>query len=405
METFGLLPDGEISDAVIVGDIAWAARTETGALVAVDLSDPENPGILGSMPIDAMYETYDVDVADSLGFVTYFNFGLAGVRVFDISDPTAPTDVGDFPAPAGHWASYLAADGDYVYVSFAYDLFGVLDISVPSAPVLVGELTLDRPWKIALAGSRAFVINEGSGVAVVDITDPAAPALVDSISTTGTPNDLKIAGDLLYVATIAGLDIFDITETETPTALGHVPTPNRAAFVSVFGDVAYVSDWGQVSTIANLLVIDVRNPAAPIIKGTITGLGRPYNAYQADDSLLILNNSTFYLTAIQCPLSAAAVNPSTPEMKISLRAFPNPFNPRTVLSFNLPTAGPVTLEIFDVAGRRVRTLLDGREMGAGVQRQAWAGDDEAGRRLPSGTYYCRLQAGSWRGAQTLTLVQ
>ncbi|HPF71140.1 MAG TPA: FlgD immunoglobulin-like domain containing protein, partial [Candidatus Krumholzibacteria bacterium] len=72
-------------------------------------------------------------------------------------------------------------------------------------------------------------------------------------------------------------------------------------------------------------------------------------------------------------------------------ASPNPFNPKTLLSFGVERAGPVRVEIFDVAGRRVRRL--DLQLPAGPAAVPWLGNDDGGRALPSGVYLVRMQAG------------
>ncbi|MCA9727052.1 MAG: T9SS type A sorting domain-containing protein, partial [Candidatus Eisenbacteria bacterium] len=74
---------------------------------------------------------------------------------------------------------------------------------------------------------------------------------------------------------------------------------------------------------------------------------------------------------------------------------PNPFNPRTLLRYTLAQAGPVTLTIFDVNGRRVRTLVKG-SIDAGLHEVVWDGRDDAGHPLGSGVYWSQLEAGSYR---------
>ena len=71
---------------------------------------------------------------------------------------------------------------------------------------------------------------------------------------------------------------------------------------------------------------------------------------------------------------------------------PNPFNPRTVIPYSLSRDGRVELAVYDLAGRRVRTLLDGTRA-AGPGEAVWTGCDDAGRPVPSGTYLVRLRAG------------
>lgn len=68
---------------------------------------------------------------------------------------------------------------------------------------------------------------------------------------------------------------------------------------------------------------------------------------------------------------------------------PNPFNPRTVVSFDLARPGPARLGVYDAAGRLVRTLCD-ETLPVGRHARAWDGRDAQGRGAPSGTYYARL---------------
>ncbi len=70
---------------------------------------------------------------------------------------------------------------------------------------------------------------------------------------------------------------------------------------------------------------------------------------------------------------------------------PNPFNPSTTISYTLVEAGAVRLRVYDSGGRHVQTLVDG-EVSAGTRTVTWDGRDAAGQQLPSGVYYCQLEA-------------
>jgi flagellar hook assembly protein FlgD len=86
------------------------------------------------------------------------------------------------------------------------------------------------------------------------------------------------------------------------------------------------------------------------------------------------------------------------------RAVPNPFNPSTELSFELTHEGAVSLEIFDLSGRRVRTLLDGI-FSAGVHRAPWDGSDATGAPVASGVYLVRVRSGDSVDQQRLVLLK
>jgi hypothetical protein len=82
-------------------------------------------------------------------------------------------------------------------------------------------------------------------------------------------------------------------------------------------------------------------------------------------------------------VSHEAWNPS----EFSLHGnFPNPFNPSTAISFDLPHASYVSLNVFDVEGKLVAELIEG-ERPAGQLSVTWNAVD-----VPSGVYFCRLEA-------------
>ncbi len=88
-----------------------------------------------------------------------------------------------------------------------------------------------------------------------------------------------------------------------------------------------------------------------------------------------------------------------PDRVVLHPAYPNPFNPSTTLSFDLPRASYVTLAVYDAMGRHVRTLVDGLTA-AGTHE---AGFDASG--LPSGTYLVHLDAEPESARELLTLVR
>jgi hypothetical protein len=78
-----------------------------------------------------------------------------------------------------------------------------------------------------------------------------------------------------------------------------------------------------------------------------------------------------------------------PGVFVLYQNFPNPFNSETQITYRIPELGRVRLEVFDVRGRRVRTLVDG-EQGMGRHTVGWEGRDAFGREMPSGVYVVQL---------------
>jgi len=85
-------------------------------------------------------------------------------------------------------------------------------------------------------------------------------------------------------------------------------------------------------------------------------------------------------------------DPLPPPAAPALRAWPNPFNPSTSVSFSLSQPGRAQLAVYNVRGQRVRTLVDD-PLPAGEHTAVWNGRDDAGRAVASGVYLLRLQVG------------
>jgi hypothetical protein len=91
------------------------------------------------------------------------------------------------------------------------------------------------------------------------------------------------------------------------------------------------------------------------------------------------------------PGTISAPPPAVPRAVVLAAPFPNPFRTRATLRFTLPSEGRVTLGCYDVAGRVVRTLVDG-VLPAGSHAADWDGRDALGNALPAGLYFARLTA-------------
>jgi outer membrane protein assembly factor BamB len=112
----------------------------------------------------------------------------------------------------------------------------------------------------------------------------------------------------------------------------------------------------------------------------VCGIGTDMRAYRTEDP-----------TIVPDPIAGASSD-------LRLACAPNPFRDATTIHFVLAQPGPVTCEVFDAAGRCVRTLLRGDGRDAGEQSVIWQGDGAGGERVAPGVYYYRVATGS--GART-----
>jgi len=97
--------------------------------------------------------------------------------------------------------------------------------------------------------------------------------------------------------------------------------------------------------------------------------------------------------------------PVTPGQVTKLfSAYPNPFNPQTMISFELKTESDVSVQIFNVHGQLIKTLVNGHFTSGHYQR-TWLGTDESGRNVGSGIYFYRMVAGKYISTQKVVLMK
>jgi glucuronoarabinoxylan endo-1,4-beta-xylanase len=93
------------------------------------------------------------------------------------------------------------------------------------------------------------------------------------------------------------------------------------------------------------------------------------------------------------------LSPTAPKTFLLEQNYPNPFNPSTTIRYQLPVASEVKLEVYDVLGKKIATLVNERQS-AGSYQVVWNASG-----LSSGTYFYRLQAGTFTQTKKMILVK
>jgi len=158
--------------------------------------------------------------------------------------------------------------------------------------------------------------------------------------------------------------------------------------------------------IANL-VFRVDDPALKTIQITPTAMTEP------DHSLMFIHvdeagklmESTPQLAGFEVALPIAEPDGNGLPTKYDLfQNAPNPFNPSTSISFDLPKASQVRMEVFNVLGQKVKTLVnDFKE--AGSQTVIWDGTDNSGSSVASGLYFYRISAGDFNATKKMMMLK
>jgi hypothetical protein len=147
------------------------------------------------------------------------------------------------------------------------------------------------------------------------------------------------------------------------------------------------TDGGTTYTSPNLDT----DPAEPIMQITTLPVGNG----------VPLGTFTFTRTDVPTAVGPGSGTAGPPARTTLFQNAPNPFNPATTVRFDLGQSGHVSLRIFDVRGRPVRTLVS-LQLPRDRHAIVWDGTDDAGVSVPSGTYFYRLRASGF--VQTRKLV-
>jgi len=103
--------------------------------------------------------------------------------------------------------------------------------------------------------------------------------------------------------------------------------------------------------------------------------------------------------------AVSAVSHPTPHTSALKQNHPNPFNPQTTIVFEIPKQEAVSLRVFDMSGRLVRDLIAVEPHAPGRHEVVWYGRDDSGRQVSSGTYFYRLEAGSFSETKRMVLIK
>jgi len=232
-----------VLDRVELDDVSATALADGLLLVATyrsllvaDVSDPASISVVGSVANGASYVTpMDRDLV-----LTVAGDGITNrLDVVDLSDPARPSVVGSLDLPdhtritavtPGPWSTVTVAVGAGTAASDRF--VAVVDLADPSAPEILGRLTLggEPTAMTGLRGERVAVAVEsrwpsGGRALIVDVSDPTRLRVADSFTEVAWIRDLAARDGLLAVAAgDAGVTVWDVSGL-LPTP--HRPTPHR----------------------------------------------------------------------------------------------------------------------------------------------------------------------------------
>jgi hypothetical protein len=95
---------------------------------------------------------------------------------------------------------------------------------------------------------------------------------------------------------------------------------------------------------------------------------------------------------------------TTPSFTVGLTNYPNPFNPVTTIAFNVPKASKVTVEVYNLKGQKVKTLVHGY-LSTGLQQLNWNGTNDNGTTVASGIYFCKVKGNNFNSTHKMVMLK
>ncbi len=258
-----------------------------------------------------------------------------------------------------------------------------------SGTATLSSVTLSR-------SASCISVQGGTGAETADLD---ATSFTHSISNSTT---LTVSRSLVGTATAADVSWFVVQfNSNQPPVLASIgPKNDTVTQLLQFRVSATDPDLTTPSlTAANSPVgavfVDSLNGAGSFTWVPLLGQAGVYNVtFIASDGFLA-DSEVVTITVDSIPTDVGEINPGAIPRRYSLsQNYPNPFNANTQIVFALPKGGHTTLEIFNLLGQKVSTLVD-EYLAAGTKIVSWDGRDDRGSSVPSGIYFYQLRSGNF----------
>ncbi len=394
------LPDDDYHLGSVTSGAGWYAASA----IRVD-----NEGPIGSLAIyDVAHSSGSLVRAFSARWAIFGNleameqallFSVDGeLDWLDMTDPMHPGTVAQY-VPITGVTALAAGPGTLVAMysqTWSAEKLRIYDLANPSLPSLVGTAAIPGASDLLWCGDLLLVAsdsgNEIGELHVVDMHDATHPTFLTTLALPHVTWVQPAGEQRVLVGDDDMLALIDLADPAAPVIVATTDVVTDVAAAAVGDDVVYVANGGLWAlSLPEFTPLGVLAPGCDLVR-----LLKP-----TPDLWAVATNATAaFPVPSHCAIATGAGEPEgdIPTARtVALTAAPNPFNPRVTLSFALPAAGHATLVVFDLAGRRVARLADG-PFAAGPHAIIW----EAGG-LASGVYLAQLRT-AWGTTTTRVML-
>ena len=330
-------------------------KSDDESLLIMDISNPLEPIAVSTYASDGSIREFDDE-----NQLAYLSDGWPGLEIVDISDITNPVQISAY-STGYRYIGDLTVNGNYLYAiaseysDYCGDSLLVVNIEDISNPLFAGYFYAPNYSSQLEIYNGMLLLSANSGLYYYDITDPANPEYSSHFEMEYGPKKFEIQWEYMYYlsGSAGGIRTMDITDIMNPVETGYYITPDYPSEFARNGNNIYVADWDH------------------------------FEIYDCDNAVGIEPEGYGNI-----PSEYRILNP-----------YPNPFNPTTTISFELPVSGNISLKIYDITGREVAALGTGH-WALGEHSVVWNAEG-----LSSGVYFVRLTAGDFRQTQKLLLIK
>lgn len=349
---------GNLVYPTVVG-FRWFEETPR-AMVDFEYADFNRDG-LTDVAMRSAYGWIGIYLQTSLQQIVFYDCNLSGFHANEL-------EIGDFNCD-GYMDLYCATEEGPDFIALNDNNVDDVERTITFTAAPIGFDGLEAPVRTA---------------AVLDANNDGGPDVF--VGRSGVMNSMM----LNYIPAHGNWLKLDLTGvTVHPDAAGakvHVYVGGEV----LERDVEAGGDTGQSSSVVHFGLGDATSVDAVIVTWS-GGLTTTLTNVAANQTLDIVESAAKSDPEQESPVYVTTFK----------KAYPNPFNPTTNIAFTLGQAGHVQASIYAVNGRKVMDLVNGT-LAAGNHEYAWHGTDDGGRRVSSGTYFCRIQTES--GDHTLKMV-
>lgn len=392
------LPNSTI-DVAVSGNYAYSA---SNGFRVFDISDKTHPVQVG-------YDSNDGGLielaADKAVYIRESMTANNPVMIMDISNPVAPSKVGQYNAPVMTWD--LAIKEHYAFIACWWDGVRVIDFQDPANPVLVAHtfgwfngavpgdeycfvqaLDVDGNY-LYLIDYQPFDDKDTRGLYIFDISDPTNPVKISRY--TGLLSDgydIDVVGDFAYICDMnGGMEVIDVTNKQFPQARGYISLPDVPRSIKVQANHAFIADYIN----GGVQVVNVTDPDNLNIDGYYTRSGCFALGVRVKGNNIYLADGLAGFQIYQTDLNTGIGKSGTKELSGS-SAFPNPFTDRVQISTDRAQSANQELSVYDASSRLIASLTPARyEMGTAVYN--WNGKTSSGMEAVPGFYYYKTGSG------------